>query len=214
MRLSQLVASTTLLASVLVLNSAAFADSRDNRLTLSAAMDAQVFPYGVRQGFKVLGDTKGKTCNFAYSVSLNGAYVGGQGPISAKLSPGVPWASDDLRLPTSGGGNYSLLVAAIDPAPGPTGANGCKGQVTLSFAVVPETGKLTGLTTSAKVVAVNQIIRFRVSGKTFGTCKFNSGFGVQGSKPSYSLIDTATNPLPFDYSNSYTQAGDYFVTAE
>jgi|GEM_PF-2697096 len=212
MRLSHLVASATLPLFVIMLNAAASADPRtvDTRPAISAIMEAQIFPYGVRQGFKVLGDTKGKKCDFTWNL---GPGIAAQS-VSAVLSPTQPWISDDLKLPTSNGNTYSLVIKADPTGSGPGGANTCQGQVTLSFAVVPETGKLTALTSSAKVVAVNQYIRFTVSGKTFGSCKFNFGLGTQGSAPGYTLTDTATNPLPYDYPYSSPQAGDYFVTAD
>jgi len=211
MRLSQLVASATLLALVTVLNTATYAQRTvDTRAALSAVMDAQIFPYGVRQGFKVLGDTKGKKCNFSLGLSLNGTNLYGS-PYGQPISASLPWTSPDLKLPTSSGGTYALVVQAIDPS-GPGGANACKGQATLSFAVVPETGKLTALSSSGAVMAVNQVIHFKVSGKTFGSCKFNAG--LVGTPGGYTVIDTAINPLPYEFAFSFTEPGEVVATAD
>jgi len=208
MRFSQFMASAAVLVSVALLDVAAIAENPnavDTRVPLTGAMEASVFPYGIRQGFSLLGDTKGKKCHFTVSVSVNGQGRYDQKFANPIVAP-LPWTSPDLQYPSSDGGTWSLLVQALDTAPG----NACKGQVTLSFAVTPETGKLTGITASAKVVATNQKISFRVSGKNYGTCKYKGTLSRGGVELVHADIDT----LPFEYTTAFPDAGDYLSTAD
>jgi len=204
MRFSRLVASAALVAAMVGLNALVRADTQ---VALSGMVTAQVFPYGQPQIFQVLGDTHGKKCNFAFSVSLNGAPVGIQGNAAANhpVSAALPWNSPDLRLPTSNGGNYSVLVQAVNSA-----SNACTGQFTLSFGVVPQIGTLSKIGGSAKVVAANMPISFTVSGQTFGTCNYTFGLSRNGKDLGHGPV----NQLPYNASVTYADAGNYLATAD
>ena len=204
MRFSRLVASAALVAAMVGLNAAVRADTQ---VALSGMATAQVFPYGQPQIFQVVGDTHGKKCTFNYSVSLNGTPVGIQGnaPAGYPVSAPLPWNSPDLRLPSSNGGNYSVLVQAANSA-----SNACTGQFTLSFGVVPQTGTLNAVKGSAKVVAVNMPIGFTVTGQSFGTCNYRFGVSRKGTDVGHSTV----NQLPFNTSGTYTDPGDYLATAD
>ena len=200
MRFLGILALIALLVSTI--STAAYAG--DPPVVLFAEMDnnVPVVTYGVRQSFKILGNTKGKKCTFSYAVSLKGSSITAQGPISAPL----PWTSDDLRLPTSNGGMYSVLVAADSSA---ANAAVCTGQSTISFGVVPEVGKITNIVTNKKLVAVNQSIEFDVVGKSFGTCRYLVALNSGGNKATVLLTQ-----LPGQYSTSFTVAGDYVAAAD
>jgi hypothetical protein len=173
----------------------------DTRVGLAGAMDGVLFPYGVRQGFKVLGDTKGQKCAFSYTVTLNGNVVVSPQSVSAPL----PWNSPDLRLGASGGNNYTVSVTAVDSL-----TNACKGQVTLSYGVVSEIGKISELKTTVKVAAVNQTIGFTVSGTSFGYCKYRGAITRGGSVVANAVVTS----LPYDYSAAFPDAGEYLATAD
>jgi hypothetical protein len=199
MRFSSLVAAVALPFSLTFLGSAASA--ADNRVILSAAMDAQVFAYGERQGFKILGDTKGANCAFSFTVTLNGSTVLTPPPRNSPL----PWTSPDLKLYQTGGANYSVVITAVDSL-----TNACKGQTTLSYGVVPEIGKLTAITSSAKVVAVNQTMAFKVDGKSFGYCKFAGAIERGGVQVAHAVI----SQVPYEYNSAFPEVGAYAATAD
>jgi hypothetical protein len=199
MRLPAFIAFLALLVSPVGLGTVAQADT-PVALTVATVGNAKDFPYGVRQSFQVLGDTKGKKCSFSYSISLNGNWVTGQGPIVAAL----PWTSDDLRLPTSNGAKYTILVGATNSP-----ANLCTGTATTLFTVVPETGKISGIT-GPKLVAVNQTFAVQVAGKSFGFCKYNITLTHEGSQVTQAVV----KQMPYEYSTSIPAAGDYAVAAD
>jgi hypothetical protein len=206
MRPARFFASIALVAILIGLNAAAQADTP---VVLSGAATAPVFPYGESQLFQVLGDTKGKKCTFTFSMSLNGAPVTGQGgmlPSTVAESVALPWTSPDLRLPASNGANYSILVQA---APN-LATNACKGQFSLSFGVVPQIGKLTGISVSRKVAAVNQPVHLKVSGQTFGYCSY-AGKLTRGN---VNVANATLTTLPYEYDASFPDPGDYVSSAD
>jgi hypothetical protein len=200
MRFSHLLASIAFLAYCFAPHTAVRADSL---VLLSGGVLAPTFQYGEVQGFKLYGNTNGKKCTFTYAISLNGGPAQTRGPISAAL----PWTSDDFKLPASNGASYALAVNAVDL---PGGANACTGQLALSFVVVPQIGKLSAITTSASIVAVNQTIGFTVSGQSFGYCNYNSALNQTGSQIVHSLI----KQVPYQYSAALPAPGEYFATAD
>jgi hypothetical protein len=203
---ARLFGSLALVASLIGLSAAAQADTQ---VALSGAAAAPVFPYGDPQTFQLLGDTKGKKCTFTFSMSLNGAPVTGQGgvlPSTVAESVTLPWTSPDLRLPSSNGANYSILVQA---APN-LATNACKGQFTLSFGVVPQIGNLSAISVSRKVAAVNQTVHLRVLGKTFGYCSY-AGKLTRGN---VDVAHATLTTLPYEYDASFPDPGDYVSSAD
>jgi hypothetical protein len=195
MKFSRVIAASALAVSMLALNPArVFADTP---VTIAGAMDAQVFPYGVKQSFKITGDTKGKKCSFLYTVMHNG---GGPAQGTVTVNAPLPWTSPDLALP---GGAYSVDVQV--PV-----VTVCTGALTLTFSVVAETGKLEALTASAKIVATNQKMSFKVSGKNFGTCKFNGAITTGGNVVASGVV----TQLPYEYDGAFPNAGAYVASAD
>ncbi len=200
MRLSHVLASIALLAYCGMPHTAVQADTQ---VALTGGVLSPTFQYGQVQGFKLYGNTAGKKCTFSYAISVNGAPAQTSGPISAAL----PWTSDDFKLPASNGASYALVANAVAPA---AGANACTGQLALSFVVVPQIGKLSAITTTAKIVAVNQTIGFTVSGQSFGYCNYNGALSQAGSQIVHSLI----KQVPYQYSTAFPAPGDYLATAD
>ena len=108
----------------------------DTAVDMLHVLDATVFPYGVKQGFKLTGDTKGKICHFSVNVLLDGNQL-----FSKAIAAPLPWTSIDLQMPGGKNTNYVLALGSVNPVDGNyQGSNACKGSYSLPFAVVPETG--------------------------------------------------------------------------
>jgi hypothetical protein len=178
------------------------------QVQISASVNAPVFPYGEPQIFQVLGNTNGQKCNFSFYVTLNGAKTflqGGGLPQPVTENVPLPWTSMDLRLPSSNGANYTLTVQAANSA-----SNACTGTASPTFAVEPQIGTLQKITVSSPVVATNMTVGLRVVGQMFGSCTYSSALNRGSTVVAHATLTT----LPYDYTASFPDAGDYVSTAD
>ena len=211
MRLLRFTAPAAPLAFILALTAAAAASptpAPPGPVTIAVTMNAPVFPYGMKQGFTVTGNTNGKKCDFSFHVSYYGTPVapqGGQLPSTVTESAALPWTSIDLALPTSKGGNYTLVVDA-NPQP-----NACTGEAVATFVVEPQIGKLTGLNTSTPVVAVNEPITLSVSGQSYGYCSYTGAVVTQNTD---GVAPVTLTQVPYQTNLSFTQPGAYVAKVD
>jgi hypothetical protein len=200
---SRLIASIAFLVFMFSLDAAANAA----QVQIGVQTTAPVFPYGQAQLFQVLGNTSGKNCSFSWYVQLNGANVQGQGgslPAVNGVNAPLPWNSPDLRLPSSNGQDYTLIVIAAS-----TASNTCTGTVKATFQVEPQIGTLGKISVPA-VAAVNQTISFAVTGTTYGYCSYSGAITLNGTQVAHSTIST----LPYYYTAAFPTAGNYSATAD
>lgn len=201
---NRLISSIAFLAFTFALGAAANAA----QVQIGVQTTAPVFPYGQAQTFQVLGNTSGKNCSFTWFVQLNGTNVQGQGgqlPALNAVNAPLPWNSPDLRLPSSNGQDYKLIVIANGAA-----SNTCAGEVTQTFQVEPQIGTLQKITLSPPVVTTNMQTTLTVNGVMYGACTYAGALSHNGTQVAHATLTT----LPYSYATSFPEAGTYVSTAD